>query len=74
MRKAVHIYAFASQVILTLVVLGVAGVIIGNRIDPDGHYPALFAGIGLIIGLFLDVIFIIQYMKAEEKNEKRTQD
>lgn len=69
MRKALNVYVLATQLIFTLVVLAVVGVFIGRYLDPEGPLDAILAGVGLIIGLILDLIFIFQFMRFHQRNE-----
>lgn len=69
MRKGLKIYVLVTQLIMTLIILGVSGILIGRRIG-DGSKASLFAGIGLIIGVFTNLIFIINFIKNEERENE----
>lgn len=72
MKKALKVYALASQLILTLALLPVIGIFIGRHYDKDGNLPSILAGVGLFIGLIIDIIFVLQFLRFEERNDRRT--
>ena len=54
----------------TLLILSVGGVLLARYLNPD--YPplqAILAGVGLIFGLILDIIFILQFLRFQKRNE-----
>ncbi|WP_025725368.1 hypothetical protein [Acholeplasma granularum] len=65
MRKAIKLYALITQFILNLILGGILGAILGKNIDPDGTGEALYAGVGLIIGLFVSMILLWQFFRNE---------
>lgn len=66
MKRAVRLYVLVTQFIFTMVLGGILGAIIGKSVDPEGTSETLYAGIGLVIGLFISMILIIQFMKNEK--------
>lgn len=74
MRKALNVYVLATQLIFTLLVMAIAGILLGKHLDPEGSLNAILAGVGLIIGLMLDVLFIFQFMRFQARNEKASSE
>lgn len=73
MRKAIRIYVLATQLILTLALMGVIGIFVGKKYYSDNSMMTpILAGVGLIVGLFLDILFIFQFLRNEARHEKTT--
>ncbi len=66
MKRAIRLYVLVTQFIFTMVLSGILGAIIGKSTDPEGTSETLYAGIGLVIGLFISMMLILQFMKNEK--------
>lgn len=65
MKRAVRLYVLVTQFIFSMVVLGLLGAMLGKHVDPDGNGQSLYAGIGLVLALFLNMILIFQFLRNE---------
>ena len=65
-------YMIVMQFIFTVVGLSLLGLFIGNKINPEGNLSTLFAGIGLVLGIIFGFYTIMQFIKSEERYERRT--
>ncbi len=70
MKKAIRLYVLITQFIFTMVLGGILGAIYGKSIDPEGTSETLFAGLGLVIALFISMLLIIQFVRNERLTEK----
>jgi uncharacterized membrane-anchored protein YhcB (DUF1043 family) len=53
--------------------MGVIGIFIGKKYYSDNSMMTpILAGVGLIVGLFLDILFIFQFLRNEARHEKTT--
>ena len=58
--KNLKVYALVTQFVFQLLILGVLGWFIGDKIDPHGVLKGILAIVGVLIGV---VAFIIQLIK-----------
>lgn len=75
MRRAIKIYVLVTQFIFNMILGGILGAIYGKHVDPEGISESLYAGIGLVVGLFVSMILIWQFFKNERisKDEENGQ-
>lgn len=65
-------YMMVMQVIFSIAGLSLLGIFIGNKIDPEGDLSTILAAIGLILGIIIGFMTIMQFVKSEERYERRT--
>lgn len=70
MKRAIRIYVLVTQFIFNMILGGILGALLGKYLDPLGTSEALFAGIGLIIGLLVSLILLWQFFTNERINSK----
>lgn len=71
MKRAVWLYALITQFIVTMIVLAIAGYLLGGHLDPNGNLDVTLAGVGLGISFFINMILIYNFMKQSERIDKR---
>lgn len=59
------------QAIFTVIGLSVLGIYIGRKLDPEGDLATYLAAAGLFIGIFVGFFTILQFLKSEERYERR---
>lgn len=67
--KYLNYYALATQGILTMVILMGLGFYIGYKIDAESAWPGILATIGMLIGLFTFISYLLYLIKQEEKRK-----
>ena len=70
LSKAAKTYTLATQGIFSMVVFMAIGFLIGWLINKDSVWPAILAVVGLLIGLFSFITYLLYLLKDEEKNKK----
>ncbi len=65
-------YMMVMQVIFTVVGLSLLGIYIGNKVNPDGDLSMILAAVGLILGIMIGFLTIMQFVKSEERYERRS--
>ena len=70
-RKIFMTYTMVMQAIFTVIGLSVLGIYIGRRLDPEGDLATYLAAAGLFIGIFIGFMTILQFIKSEERYERR---
>jgi len=67
-------YTMVMQAIFTVIGLSVLGIYIGRKLDPEGDlatYLAAVAAVGLFLGVFIGFMTLYQFIKSEERYERR---
>ena len=64
-------YTMVMQAFFTVIGLSVLGIYIGRRLDPEGDLATYLAAAGLFIGIFIGFMTILQFIKSEERYERR---
>jgi len=67
-------YSVATQGIFSIVSLTLLGLFIGFMIGKDTIWPAILAIIGLILGLFTFIIYMLKLQKEEDKKKEEASD
>lgn len=70
-RKIFMTYTMVMQLFFTVIGLSVLGIYIGRKLDPEGDLATYLAAAGLFIGVFVGFITLHQFMKSEERYERR---
>ena len=70
LSKAAKTYTLATQGIFSMVVFMAIGFLIGWLINKDSVWPAILAVVGLLIGLFSFITYLLYLLKDDEKNKK----
>ncbi|MDO9628392.1 MAG: AtpZ/AtpI family protein [Acholeplasmataceae bacterium] len=65
-------YMVVMQMIFTVIGLSLLGYYIGTRTDPDGDTYIYYTAIGLALGVMIGFMTVYQFMKSEERNERRS--
>lgn len=68
------LYVLVIQLFFTVAGLSILGIYIGMKINPEGTLPTILAAAGLILGIVISFITIIQFIKSEERYERSSQD
>ena len=68
--KAAKTYTLATQGIFSMVVFLVIGFLIGWFIDKNSAWPVILAVVGLFIGLFSFITYLLYLLKDDDKNKK----
>ena len=68
--KAAKTYTLATQGIFSMVVFMALGFLIGWLINKDSVWPVILAVVGLLIGLFSFITYLLYLLKDDEKNKK----
>ena len=68
--KAAQTYTLATQGIFSMVVFLVIGFLIGWFIDKNSAWPVILAVVGLFIGLFSFITYLLYLLKDDDKNKK----
>ena len=69
-KKYAKYYSLGTQGIFTMVILLFLGYYIGYNINKDSPWPAILAVVGVLIGLFTFVSYLLYILKCEEKEKK----
>ena len=64
-------YAIATQGFFSLVIMTGLGYLIGYLIDKKSILPVILAVVGLLIGLFIFVSYLLYIIKQDEKEKKK---
>jgi hypothetical protein len=59
------------QMFFTVIGLSVLGIYIGRKMDPEGELATYLAAAGLFIGIFIGFMTLHQFIKSEERYERR---
>ncbi len=70
-RKIFMTYTMVMQAIFTVIGLSVLGIFIGRKVDPEGELATYLAALGLFIGIFIGFMTLHQFIKSEERYERR---
>jgi O-antigen/teichoic acid export membrane protein len=73
-RKIFMNYMMVMQLIFTVGGLGIFGFYLGNRLNPDSDLNIYLTAAGLFIGVFVGFVTLYQFMKSEERYERRTRN
>lgn len=65
-------YMMVMQLIVTIIGMAFFGHFIGTKINPESDMPILMTAIGLSLGVIIAFITLLQFMKSEERYERRT--
>jgi ABC-type lipoprotein release transport system permease subunit len=65
-------YMMIVQLFFTVIGLSLFGYYVGNRINPDSSLPILLTAVGLSLGVIIGFVTILQFMKSEERHERRS--
>ena len=68
--KAAKTYTLATQGIFSMVVFLVIGFLIGWFIDKNSAWPVILAVVGLFIGLFSFITYLLYLFEDDDKNKK----
>lgn len=71
-RKVLMTYMMVMQVIFSIIGLSLLGIYIGSKIDSEGDLSTILGAIGLILGIIVGFMTIMQFVKSEERYERRT--
>ena len=69
-KKYAKYYSLGTQGIFTMVILLFLGYYSGYKINKDSPWPAILAVVGVLIGLFTFVSYLLYILKCEEKEKK----
>jgi len=64
-------YMIVMQMIFTVIGVSILGYYIGIKTDPDGDAYIYYTAIGLGLGVMIGFMTIYQFMKSEERYERR---
>lgn len=64
-------YMVVMQMIFTVIGLAILGYYIGIKVDPEGKSYVYYTAIGLALGVMIGFMTIYQFMKSEERYERR---
>ncbi|HBY64805.1 MAG TPA: hypothetical protein DEG42_00090 [Acholeplasmataceae bacterium] len=70
-RRIFMTYMIVMQMIFTVIGVSILGYYIGIKTDPDGDSYIYYTAIGLGIGVMIGFMTIYQFMKSEERYERR---
>ena len=73
-NKIAKTYTLATQGIFSMVIYALLGFLIGYLIDKKSVWPPILAVVGLLIGLFSFVSYLLWLIKEDEKEKKNTED
>ncbi|MBE0701208.1 MAG: hypothetical protein IH571_05935 [Acholeplasmataceae bacterium] len=73
-RRVFVAYVLVMQLIFTVAGLSLLGAYIGMKINPDGSLPSILGGLGLALGIIISFFTILQFIKSEDRYERRSQD
>jgi NhaP-type Na+/H+ or K+/H+ antiporter len=65
-------YMMIIQLFFTIIGMALFGYYLGDRINPDSGLPILLTAIGLSLGVIIGFVTILQFMKSEERHERRS--
>ena len=69
--KVAKTYTLATQGIFSMAVFLAIGFLIGWLIDKDSVWPVILAVVGLLIGLFSFITYLLYLLKEDEKDKKK---
>ena len=71
MKKGLRAYAAATQFIASILGGALIGLFIARKNGMGSTYVAIYTGVGIVIGLFSGIVVIFQFIKVEQRIEKR---
>jgi hypothetical protein len=71
-RKLFMNYMIIIQLFFTVIGMSLFGYFIGDKINPDSSLPILLTAIGLSVGVIIGFVTLLQFMKSEERYERRS--
>jgi F0F1-type ATP synthase assembly protein I len=72
--KAAKTYTLATQGIFSIAAFTDLGFLIGWLINKESVWPVILAVLGLLIGLFSFVSYLLYLKKEDEKDKKKSQN
>ena len=70
LSKYAKIYSLATQGIFSMGVYALVGYFIGYKINQASVWPILLAVLGMLLGLFTFISYLLYILKMEEKERK----
>jgi hypothetical protein len=70
-RRIMMTYTIVMQLIFSVIGLSVLGIYIGRKLDPEGDLATYLAALGLFLGVFVGFMTLLQFIKSEERYERR---
>lgn len=74
LNKAAKTYTLATQGIFSMVIFTALGFLIGWLINKESVWPVILAVVGLLIGLFSFITYLLYLIKEDEKEKKISQN
>jgi uncharacterized membrane protein (DUF485 family) len=71
-EKLFMTYMMVMQLIVTIIAMAFFGHFIGTKINPDSDMPIIMTAVGLSVGVMISFITLLQFIKSEERYERRT--
>lgn len=60
------------QLIFTILGLALIGYFIGTKINSDSDLPIILTAVGLSVGVIVAFMTLLQFIKSEERYERRS--
>ena len=65
-------YMMVMQLIVTIIGMAFFGHFIGTKINDKSDMPIIMTAVGLSVGVMIAFITLLQFIKSEERYERRT--
>ncbi len=65
-------YMMVMQLFFTIIGMAIFGYFLGRYIKPSSNLPILLTAVGLVMGVIIGFMTLIQFIKSEERYERRT--
>jgi F0F1-type ATP synthase assembly protein I len=65
-------YMMVMQLFFTIIGMAIFGYFLGRYINASSDLPIILTAVGLVIGVIIGFMTLIQFIKSEERYERRT--
>lgn len=65
-------YMMVMQLFFTIIGMAIFGYFLGRYINSSSDLPIILTAVGLVMGVIIGFMTLIQFIKSEERYERRT--
>jgi len=71
-RKIFMTYMMVMQLFFTIIGMAIFGYFVGQWLNKESDLPIILTAIGIVIGVIIGFMTLIQFIRSEERYERRT--
>ena len=65
-------YMMVMQLFFTIIGMAIFGYFVGQWLNKESDLPIILTAIGIVIGVIIGFMTLIQFIRSEERYERRT--